>query len=280
MILIKAFNETIDYIESVLEDEIDEKRVAALSGYSYAMFSRLFSILTEMTLTEYIRSRRLSLAALTLRDSELKVIDIAMRYGYESADAFTNAFKNFHGYTPSDIRKGKPFKIMSRLQLRLSVSGGRKMNAKVERKAAFTVAGIDRKNITAELCPSVWGELYDKYSHEQLAALGQGQSVGMTYDTCGPELINYVAGYMIDDLAKAQEMGLDLLEIDEAEYAIIELKGSVPECIHEGWKYALEVFLPEHGYKHTGAPEFEYYYERDMESADYQMELWIPIVKG
>lgn len=76
MSIIKSFNSTIDYIETVLEDEIDEKIITHLSGYSYAMFSRLFSILTETTLSEYLRGRKLTEAAIALRDTDEKVIDI------------------------------------------------------------------------------------------------------------------------------------------------------------------------------------------------------------
>ena len=109
MSIIKSFNSTIDYIETVLEDEIDEKKITHLSGYSYAMFSRLFSILTETTLSEYLRGRKLTEAAIALRDTDEKVIEIAFRFGYESSDSFGTAFKNFHGFTPSEVRNGKPF---------------------------------------------------------------------------------------------------------------------------------------------------------------------------
>lgn len=115
MSIIKSFNSTIDYIETVLEDEIDEKKITHLSGYSYAMFSRLFSILTETTLSEYLRGRKLTEAAIALRDTDEKVIDIAFRFGYESSDSFGTAFKNFHGFTPSEVRNGKPFKLVSRI---------------------------------------------------------------------------------------------------------------------------------------------------------------------
>ena len=200
MNIIKSFNNTIDYLEIVLDDEIDEKKVSQLSGYSYSMFSRLFSILTETTLSEYLRSRRLTEAAIMLRDTDDKIIDIAFKFGYESSDSFGTAFKNFHGFTPSEVRNGKPFKLVSRVQLALSVRGG--------------------------------------------------------------------------------SMGLDVLEVEEAEYAVVELIGSVPDCIHNGWKYAMEVFFPEHSYVHSGKPDFEYYYEGDMHSNDYKMELWIPMTKA
>ena len=112
MQMIKAFNETIRYIESELDGEIDESRVAVLSSYSYAMFSRLFSILTNMTLSEYIRLRKLTKAAMEINETGAKIIDIAMRYGYESPDSFTNAFKSFHRVTPTEVRNGEAYRIV------------------------------------------------------------------------------------------------------------------------------------------------------------------------
>ena len=280
MLMIQFFNETINYIESVLDNEIDEEEITRLSTYSYPMFSRLFSILTDITLSEYIRSRKLTEAAVLLRDTDIKVIDIAMKYGYESSDSFGTAFKKFHGFTPSEVRNGKPFKIVSRVQLVLSVRGGRSMNITIQKKNSFTVAGRNEQNINSSLCPSIWEKLYEKYSHDELASLGEGQSVGVCHDVENPSIINYIAGYIVTDVDKVKSMGLDILEIKEAEYAIVELTGSVPECIRNGWKYAMEVFFPEHGYVHSGSPDFEYYYEGDVDSKDYKMELWIPIVKA
>lgn len=280
MSIIKSFNSTIDYIETVLEDEIDEKKITHLSGYSYAMFSRLFSILTETTLSEYLRGRKLTEAAIALRDTDEKVIEIAFRFGYESSDSFGTAFKNFHGFTPSEVRNGKPFKLVSRIQLALTVKGGRSMNVTIQKKDSFTVAGFNEENINSSLCPKVWNKLYEKYSQEELASLGDGESVGICHDVESPNVINYMAGYIVTDVDKAKSMGLDILEVEEAEYAIVELKGVVPECIHNGWKYVMEVFFPEHGYVHSGTPDFEYYYEGNMDSKDYKMELWIPIVKA
>jgi AraC family transcriptional regulator len=280
MNIIKSFNSTIDYLETVLDDKIDEKKVTQLSGYSYSMFSRLFSILTEMTLSEYLRSRRLTEAAVILRNTNEKIIDIAFRFGYESSDSFGTAFKNFHGFTPSEVRNGKPFKLVSRVQLALSVRGGRSMNITIQKKKAFTVAGVNEQSINSSLCPSVWDKLYEKYSYDELASLGSGEIVGVCHDVENPNTINYMAAYIVNDVNRARGMGLEVLEVEETEYAVVELIGTVPECIHNGWKYAMEVFFPEHGYVHSGKPDFEYYYEGDMNSKDYKMELWIPICKS
>ena len=280
MNIIRSFNSTIDYLETVLDDKIDEKKVTQLSGYSYSMFSRLFSILTEMTLSEYLRSRRLTEAAVILRNTNEKIIDIAFRFGYESSDSFGTAFKNFHGFTPSEVRNGKPFKLVSRVQLALSVRGGRSMNITIQKKKAFTVAGLNEQSINSSLCPSVWDKLYEKYSYDELASLGSGEIVGVCHDVENPNTINYMAAYIVNDVNKARDMGLEVLEVEETEYAVVELIGTVPECIHNGWKYAMEVFFPEHGYVHSGKPDFEYYYEGDMNSKDYKMELWIPVCKS
>lgn len=288
MNIIKSFNNTVDYLETVLDDEIDEKKVIQLSGYSYSMFSRLFSILTETTLSEYLRSRRLTEAAIILRDTNEKIIDVAFKFGYESSDSFGTAFKNFHGFTPSAVRNGKPFKLVSRVQLALSVRGGRSMNVTIQKKKAFIVAGVNEQNINSSLCTNIWQKLFSKVSHEKMSKLGVGESVGVchdilnldNHDVLDTNTINYMAGYIVYDIEQARSMGLDILEVEEAEYAIIELTGSVPECIHNGWKYAMEVFFPEHGYAHSGKPDFEYYYEGDMDSKDYKMELWIPVTKA
>lgn len=158
------------------------------------------------------------------------------------------------------------------------------MNITIQKKAGFFVAGINEQNINSSLCPSVWDKLFLKVSHEELAKLGKGQPVGVCHDIVKADnhvnTINYMAGYIVSDVVKAKELGLEVLEVKEAEYAVINLNGSVPQCIHGGWKYFMEVFCPEHGYVHSGAPDFEFYYEGDIHKPDYKMELWIPVKKG
>lgn len=108
-----------------------------------------------MTLSEYLRSRRLTEATVILRDTDEKIIDVAFRFGYESSDSFGTAFKYFHGITPSEVRNGKPFKIVSKVQLTLSVKGGRSMNITIQKKKALTVARVNEQNINSSLCSSV-----------------------------------------------------------------------------------------------------------------------------
>lgn len=279
MEMMQSFNKTIRYIESTLDSDLDEKKIAHLSTYSYAMFSRLFSILTNMTLSEYIRLRRLTKAAIEIRESTTRIIEIAMKYGYESSDSFTNAFKNFHGATPSEVRRGKAYKVVSPIHLAISVSGGKQMEVKVQRREHINLVGVKLENIDSIFCSDAWDKLYSIYGHEKLASFGNGQSYGVCFAMEHSNKINYMAAYDAKDLDLAERLGLDILQVEAAEYAILKLKGRVPESIQDGWRYAFEVFLPEEGYKHSGKPDFEVYLEGDMNRDDYEMELWIPIEK-
>ena len=153
------------------------------------------------------------------------------------------------------------------------------MDIKIQKKPAFTVAGVLLEAIDNSQCPSAWEQLYANHSFESMESLGNGQSFGVCSDVKEGEIINYMAAYDVTDKAKAEELGLSIKEIAEAEYAIVPVKGTIPTSIHHAWKYVLEVFFPETGYRHSGAPDFEVYTEGDMSSPDYQMELWIPVIK-
>ena len=283
--MIKAFNETMKYIEETLTDRIDERKIALLSGYSYPLFSRMFSIMVDYPLSEYVRFRKLSCAAIDLRESDEKIIEIAFKYGYESQDSFSLAFKKFHGHTPKEVRKGSAFQIFSPIRLSLSIEGGKNMDIKVMKKLAFKIAGLAERIEEDGNFPNVWDKLFKKVSPKKLENLGNGQSYGACYEiekneNCESKFtVNYMAGYDIQNVTEANDLGLNILEVSETEYAVVKLKGIVPNCIHEGWKYVTGTFFPEQGYRHAETPDFEVYGEGDMYSPDYEMELWVPIVK-
>ncbi|MCA9766057.1 MAG: AraC family transcriptional regulator [Carnobacterium sp.] len=277
--MIHEFNQTITYIESVLDGKVDEKKIASLSGYSYPMFSRIFSILANYPLSEYIRLRRLTKAAVELRENDEKIIELAIKYGYDSPDAFGLAFKKYHHFTPSEVRNGARFNIFSVIQLSLTIQGGKNMTIKIEKKDAFTVAGVKVENIEANKFSETWDRLFQENSVKELEELGNGQSYGVCFEMTNSKATHYMAAYNAKDQGKVKELGLDSLEVPEAEYAIVNLKGAIPNSIQEGWKYIIEVFFPEQRYKHAGTPDFEAYSEGDMYSPDYEMELWVPIVK-
>jgi len=142
-------NLILDYIEANLDGNIDDEKIAVLSGLSKGMFQRIFAAVTEMTLSEYIRKRRLTQAASDIQNTDAKVIDIAVKYGYESATAFGSAFKRFHGITPSDAKTSNDisFQSFQRLtfMLTLSVKGGSGMQYRIIENAEDILQKMARK---------------------------------------------------------------------------------------------------------------------------------------
>ena len=143
---ILGLQKAIDYIENNLTETIDYEKVAAQSFSSSYHFQRVFSILCGFTIGEYIRNRRLSLAGTELATSDAKVIDVALKYGYESPDSFAKAFQKFHGILPSQARNnGSMLKSYSRLVLSISLEGGSVMKYRIEERPQMLLTGYKQR---------------------------------------------------------------------------------------------------------------------------------------
>jgi len=154
------------------------------------------------------------------------------------------------------------------------------MNVRIETKPALRVAGLAVKNAQNEDLPNLWKRLFTEFTLTQLEGLGNGMSFGVCFEyIVEPHSFTYMAGFDLKDPERARKLGMEILDVPGAEYAIFELRGPVPTCIHQGWEYAMGTWLPQNGYRHAGTPDFEYYPDGDTKSPDYNMELWIPIVK-
>ena len=139
----EGIRNAVDYIESHLADDISIDEAAAEACVSTFYFQKIFMVLCGFTVGEYIRSRRLTLAAQELSSSSVKVIDLAVKYGYDSPDSFTKAFTRFHGATPTSVRKGETIiKAFAPLKIKLTLEGGYTMDYKIVKKEAFTVIGV------------------------------------------------------------------------------------------------------------------------------------------
>jgi len=137
-------NEAIDYIENNLLEDIDYSIVAQKACCSSYNFQRMFSFITDVSLAEYIRRRRLTQAALELQNSNTKVIDVALKYGYDSPVSFSRAFANIHGITPNEAKQsGAELKAYPKISFQISIKGEKEMNYRIETKEAFDVFGIE-----------------------------------------------------------------------------------------------------------------------------------------
>src|SRR5690606_10444137 len=144
MDMLKDMNEALRYIEDHLDGEIDFNKVAGIAGVSEFHFRKMFSYLSGMGLSSYIRSRRLSQAAIDLQ-REQRVLDVAVKYGYDSADGFSRAFREWSGMSPSEVKNSDRFKAFPRLTFQLTIQGGMEMEYRIAEKDTFKLVGIKRR---------------------------------------------------------------------------------------------------------------------------------------
>ncbi|KQL33715.1 AraC family transcriptional regulator [Psychrobacillus sp. FJAT-21963] len=289
MDLLKNMNDAMKYIEENLANEIDFKIVASIAHCSEYHFKRMFSFLAGITLSEYIRRRRLSLAALELNNSKIKVIDVAIKYGYNSPDSFTRAFQNLHGVTPSDARNnGHQLKSYPLLTFHLSIRGGNEMNYKVEQKEAYNIIGIMKRvpiifegenpEITA-----MWKSLTME-EIDQLKKLSNIEPKGMIQAST-----NFFEGRMEEKGELDQYIGVattqecpkkfSKLEVPALTWAIFESTGPFPSTLQETWGRIYSEWFPSSSYQVTEGPEILSIKTKDLTSPSVKSEIWIPVLK-
>jgi AraC family transcriptional regulator len=289
MDLLKNMNEAIKYIEENLTNDIDFKEVARLAFCSEYHFKRMFSFLAGITLSEYIRRRRLTLAAFELTDSNAKVIDIAMKYGYNSPDSFARAFQNLHGITPSEARNnGHSLKAYPRLTFQLSIKGGNEMNYRIVEKEAFRIVGIMKrvpiifKGVNPEIA-SMWKSL-DGEKINNLKKLSNVEPMGLIQASTNfsegrmeekGELDHYIG------VATTKECPDDLtqLEVPASTWAVFEAIGPFPDTLQDVWGRIYSEWFPSSNYQQTEGPEILWTENMDVTSPTFTSEIWIPITK-
>lgn len=299
---ITGMQKAIDYIEANLTEEIDYEKVAAESFSSSYHFQRVFGILCGYTLGEYIRLRRLSLAGAELANGKEKVIDIALKYGYDSPDSFAKAFQKFHGITPSQARAdGSKLKSFSRLSIKISLEGGSIMNYRIETKPQFALLGYKKR---------FEGTPYDELRHKQegdffiTTRAHQWMLKGMANDKlsdyCVITNMNddgydfYIASttdnWERDNLYNSKVTGIDFMDkfqfeeiiIPERTYAIFETEKQrmpIPEYFDLRKQIAAE-WLSNNEYQMINAPEIAVYHWGIVGGyTERTIEIWIPIEK-
>jgi AraC family transcriptional regulator len=240
---------------------------------------------TGITVAEYVRKRRLTLAAQELATSGIKVIDAALKYGYQTPEAFTKAFQKVHGISPSEVRElGKSLKAYPRISFQIQIKGEEAMNYRIVDKEAFKVVGVskgvttvDGKNL--EIIPGFWDECYDKGICKRLSDMaGSMGMLGICMDfEYEKDMFNYVIA--VEKQGTAVPEGLVEKEIPAATWAIFESVGPMPDSIQKVWSRIFSEWFPATGYEHADAPEMEVYPAGDASRDDYKCEVWIPVVK-
>jgi AraC family transcriptional regulator len=277
-------NEAINYIEENLDQEIDYGTLAKITCCSIFHFGRIFTFASDMTLGEYIRLRRLSKAALELVNTTEKVIDIALKYGYNSPTAFTRAFINMHGIAPSAAREnGVMLKSFPRITFQMSIKGGKEMNFKIEEKAGMRFVGkkeavscVGGQNF--ERIPQIWQEVFQEGSFDKIMALSNGNPTGVL-GICAKfrdkEFDYFIASSSDSEVPE----GMDELVIPASLWVVFQCVGPMPKAIQDVWKRVYTEWFPNSGYEHAGGAEIEWYSDGDGDAEDYVSEIWLPIIK-
>ena len=278
----------IDHIEENLTRDIDYKKIAAEGFSSSYHFQRVFHILCGYTIGEYIRMRRLSLAGEELTKSKEKVIDIALKYGYDSPDSFAKAFQNFHGITPSQARAdGMMLKSFSRLSIKISLEGGNTMNYRMEEKERFSVIEKAETHSTVneenkKSIPAFWERAYRDGTMETLLSVTNDKSriFGICYGNASQDAytFEYAIAVPCDENTEAPK-GFRKNTINAQTFAVFPCVGAMPDAMQTTWQRIVSEFFPTSIYQPTYEFDIEVYGEGDMDSADYESEIWIPVKK-
>ncbi|MGN2621027.1 AraC family transcriptional regulator [Bacillus stercoris] len=289
MDLLKSMNRALQYIEKNLTDDIDFKEAAKLAFCSEYHFKRMFSFLAGISLSEYIRRRRLTLAAFELKDSHAKVIDIAIKYGYNSPDSFTRAFQNLHGVNPSKARlNGHSLKAYPKMTFQLSIKGGSEMNYRIEEKEAFRIVGITKrvpiifKGIHPEIA-AMWESL-DEEAISELKAISNVAPLGLisastNFSEGRAEEKGELDHYIGAATTKQCPNHLSQLEVPASTWAVFEAIGSFPDTLQEVWGRIYSEWFPSSNYEQIEGPEILWNEHKDVTSPSFKSEIWIPIAK-
>ena len=277
----------IDYIEAHLTEKLDYQDIARQAYSSVFQFQRVFHILCGYTLGEYIRARRLTLAGNELSFQGTKVIDTALKYGYDSPESFARAFIRFHGITPSQAKEdGAQLKSFSRLSVKLTLKGGSMMDYRIEKRPAFQVAEKIKMVPIAEqkrqnMIPDFWTQSQKDGTLRHLCDISGGTLLGICYGNPpqDAEEFAYAIG-AVHDKGQAIPDDLQISEIPAHTWAKFCCKGAMPQAIQQLWHRIYTEFFPASEYEPVGDIDLEVYPDGDMDSPDYESEIWIPVRKN
>lgn len=280
---LQKINDSIAFIENNLASHLSIEEAAKIACMSRFHFQRMSQILTGFTVAEYIRKRRLTLAAQELIHSNVRVLDIALKYGYESPESFSKAFRKAHGISPIEVRhSGKTVKAFPKLSFQIQLKGEEEMNYKIIQKEAFQVVGkgirVSMEN-NNEKIPLFWKESNENGFTEKLAQqAGEMGILGVCAE--GNQQKNEFTYYIaVEKTTDKISPDLEVKEIPASTWAVFESVGPMPHAIQHVWKRIFSEWFPATGYEHAPAPEIEVYPEGDAYSEDYRAEIWIPVIK-
>lgn len=265
----KYFEDIINYIEENIEKDINVESLSKMANLSIYEFRRIFSFVTKVPFSEYIRKRRLSLAAVELYETKCSVSDIAGKYGYDSPSSFSRAFKEFHGIAPAEVTTGNgSFKVMTKISTEIITTGGKDISCKITEKPSFTVSGFSGKSEMrdTECCDDVWNGFFEWEHNKRLCA--ENDRIFAAYQNG--------AGYVDCCIGTDKPFDGDKMEIPATKWACFTINRTDDKFVNEFYKDIINQWCLSSGYrKNTAVPNVEVF-PSNMEE-EFIWEIWMPI---
>jgi AraC family transcriptional regulator len=292
---VRTINDAIKYMEDNLTEDITLADISKAVNLSAFHFQRAFTLLTGMSPAEYLRKRRLSQAGSELAKGDGKVIDIALKYCYDSPESFTKAFTRFHGVAPKTAREeAVKLTLFNPLTITISVKGGKSMDYRIvqtkEKKFIALVREFSNGIINDEANHDVadfWEECNRKQMLSPIWMLredGKRDLYGLcTPTTEGKDTFEYGIGIIMNegtaefDRDDLEKKGFRIWDVNPGTYVVFECVGEDGDCIAKTWEMFYKEFLPQMGYEASEETDYELYF--DGTRPDIFCELWIPVKK-
>jgi AraC family transcriptional regulator len=286
--MLKELNHVIDYIEDNLTDDLSLEVISDYAGVSDFHFRKIFYYLSGLTLSEYIKNRRLSEANKDLLQGE-KVTDVAFKYGYQSMDGFTRAFKKWSGFLPSDVTKTGISKSYPKLSFIITVKGGISMEFRIENKPAFNLVGVTKRvpmqfegvnNEIVKLAMSITDK--QKEEMHSLQNIEPCEIVNASFDADANFLkeegdLTHLIGVLTTE--NQVSVLLEKVPVEACTWAIFPNEGPFPSTLQNTMAKIYSEWFPTSDYEVINAPTFSFT-KMDKHKKDYAYsEIWVPVMK-
>lgn len=276
-------------MEEHLEEYEDIRMIAAAANSSHFHFQRMFALISGITVAEYIRRRRLTLAAGDIQKGH-EILETALKYGYESQASFTRAFSRMHGLTPAKAREpGARLKAYPPLTFNISITGAHSMDYEIREFGSFEITGFVRPFTTVDgsnlrEIPRFFEEMDKSGSIEEMNKLTgpEGKLKGSLLGVCmdfdeKTERFNFMIG--VEPVGRKSHEKLESRTIPPLTWAVFPGRGKMPDSIQAVWKRIFSEWFPSMEYEHAEGPELEVYLPEPCDDGEASFEVWIPIVK-
>ena len=271
---IEGFQESIDFMEANLTENLDIEVIAGKAALSPFYYQRIFGALCGMTVGEYIRARRMTLAAQELNRKDIKVIDVAVKYGYDSPDSFAKAFQKFHGITPSQAREpGATLRSFAPMHIKITMEGGSMMDYRIVEKAQFTIVGVKRRfnsDTSYQEVPKFWDEWMAQGDKRPIMG-----TFGLCLDMEGKEFDYWIADLYFpwEDVPEGCETRVIPASLWAQFPCTLKTLQETNTKIWSEWLPALQ------GYELVGEYDIEVYLAPEPGSDEVQTFIWVPLKK-